>query len=63
MPIDFISTKLLYRVRDEVELPRKSGRVSYTLTLVVVLAMALGRVRAKQRELMRSLTAPVRQAT
>ena len=33
-----------------------------TLALVVLLAMALGRIRAKQPELMRSLTAPVRRA-
>jgi len=33
-----------------------------TLALVVVLAMALGRIRANQSELMRSLTAPVRRA-
>lgn len=33
-----------------------------TLALVVMLAMALGRIRADQAELMRSLTAPVRRA-
>jgi hypothetical protein len=33
-----------------------------TLALVVMLAMALGRIRADQAELMRSLTAPVRHA-
>lgn len=33
-----------------------------TLALMVLLAMALGRIRANQQELMRSLTAPVRQA-
>jgi hypothetical protein len=32
------------------------------LALVVMLAMALGRIRANQRELMRSLVAPVRAA-
>ena len=31
-----------------------------TLALVVMLAMALGRIRANQADLMRSLTAPVR---
>ena len=31
-----------------------------TLALIVMLAMALGRIRANQAELMRSLTAPVR---
>jgi len=33
-----------------------------TLALIVLLAMALGRIRANQPELMRSLTAPVRRA-
>jgi hypothetical protein len=33
-----------------------------TLALVVMLAMALGRIRANQADLMRSLTAPVRRA-
>jgi hypothetical protein len=33
-----------------------------TLGLVVLLAMALGRIRSGQAELMRSLTAPVRKA-
>ena len=33
-----------------------------TLGLIVLLAMALGRIRAKQPKLMRSLTAPVRRA-
>ena len=32
------------------------------LALVVMLAMALGRIRAGQREKMRSMTAPVRRA-
>jgi hypothetical protein len=31
-----------------------------TLALIVMLAMALGRIRANQADLMRSLTAPVR---
>jgi hypothetical protein len=34
-----------------------------TLALIVMLAMALGRIRAKQADLMRSLTAPVRRAS
>jgi hypothetical protein len=34
-----------------------------TLALVVLLAMALGRIRAGQEDLMRSLTAPVRRAS
>jgi hypothetical protein len=33
-----------------------------TLAMVVMLAMALGRIRANQAELMRSLTAPVKRA-
>jgi len=33
-----------------------------TLALIVMLAMALGRIRADQQDLMRSLTAPVRRA-
>ena len=34
-----------------------------TLALLVMLAMALGRIRADQAKLMRSLTAPVRRAS
>jgi hypothetical protein len=34
-----------------------------TLALMVMLAMALGRIRADQASLMRSLTAPVRRAS
>ncbi|MBI5501943.1 MAG: transposase, partial [Deltaproteobacteria bacterium] len=34
-----------------------------TLALIVMLAMALGRIRANQADLMRSLTAPVRRAS
>jgi hypothetical protein len=33
-----------------------------TLALIVMLAMALGRIEANQAELMRSLTAPARKA-
>ena len=39
---------------------KMQGRVC--LPLIVMLAMALGRIRANQAELMRSLTAPVRRA-
>ena len=37
-------------------------KMRVTLALVVMLAMALGRIRANQADLMRSLTAPVRRA-
>ena len=40
---------------------KMEGRV--TLALLVMLAMALGRIRADQAKLMRSLTAPVRRAS
>jgi hypothetical protein len=47
----------LHFIRGEAKM---EARVSLALT--VLLAMALGRIRAGQADLMRSLTAPVRKA-
>lgn len=41
---------------------QKKMETRITLALIVMLAMALGRIKANQRDLMRSLTAPVRAA-
>jgi len=41
---------------------QKKMTTRVTLALIVILAMALGRVMADQAELMRSITAPVKRA-